>query len=139
MSKVDQQRAMREARWQNRGARTPVAPLGQASAKPTPGTAPTPGHVAATLTTGTPTARPAGSSSVERPSVQPGRAIGAYKQPELIAIVAWIMSDGVTRTDGQILELVMADLGFARQGRVIRSRVSEAITTVLGATQAAAS
>jgi hypothetical protein len=76
---------------------------------------------------------------MERPSVQPGRAIGAYKQPDLVALVEWIMSDAITRTDSQILELVMADLGFARQGRTIRSRVSDAITTVLGTPQAAAS
>lgn len=67
--------------------------------------------------------------------MQPGRAIGAYKQPELVSVVAWIMSDGITRTDSQILELVMVDLGFARQGRTIRSRVNEAITTVLAASE----
>ncbi len=77
------------------------------------------------------------SADLERPAVQPGRAIGAYKQPELVSLVAWIMSDGVTRTDSQILELVMLDLGFARQGRTIRSRVNEAITTVLGTAAAA--
>ena len=69
--------------------------------------------------------------------MQPGRAIGAYKQPDLVALVGWIMSDGISRTDSQILDLVMTDLGFARQGRMIRSRVSEAITTVLGASAAA--
>lgn len=131
MSKVDQQRAMREARWQNRGTRAPVP-----AAAPRRSTAPpAPPSVVALA----PPSTPLESPSLERPSVQPGKAIGAYKQPDLVALVEWIMSDGSTRTDSQILELVMADLGFARQGRTIRSRVSEAITTVLGSSQAAAS
>lgn len=133
VSKVDQQRAMREARWQNRGSRTPAPRIGPARANPTPSPAPT------SPTAVTTTVPRAGEPSLERPAVQPGRAIGAYKQPDLVALVEWIMSDGVTRTDSQILELVMTDLGFARQGRTIRSRVSEAITTVLGVSQAAAS
>ena len=133
MSKVDQQRAMREARWQSRGTRAPVPAA--APRRSTATATPAPPSVVALA----PPSTPLDSPSLERPSVQPGKAIGAYRQPDLVALVEWIMSDGITRTDNQILELVMADLGFARQGRTIRSRVSEAITTVLGSPQAAAS
>ena len=80
-----------------------------------------------------------GTPTLERPPVQPGKVIAAYKQPDLVALVEWIMSDAISRTDSQILELVMADLGFVRSGRTIRSRVSQAITTVLGSSEAAAS
>jgi hypothetical protein len=125
VSKVDQQRAMREARWQSRGTGAPGPRTARVLTKREPVRKP-------------PTAT-VGEPALERPPVQPGKAIGAYKQPDLVALVEWIMSDGVTRTDSQILDLVMADLGFARQGRTIRSRVSEAITTVLGLPVATAS
>ena len=49
------------------------------------------------------------------------------------------MSDGVSRTDGQVLDLVSSDLGFTRPGRVVRTRVSEAITVVLESSAAAVS
>lgn len=133
VSKVDQQRAMREARWQNRGSTSTAARPVPARQQPAPRPATVP---VATLTGPDPSD---GALGLERPPVQPGKAIGAYKQPDLVALVEWIMSDGVTRTDSQILDLVMADLGFARQGRTIRSRVSEAITTALGTAETAAS
>ena len=133
VSKVDQQRAMREARWQNRATGSPLPTRRSAPASPESRPAPvaTPTQAA--------TDQLASGQSLERPPVQPGRSIGAYKQPDLVALVAWIMSDGVSRTDGQVLELVSSDLGFTRPGRVVRTRVSEAITVVLESSAAAVS
>lgn len=62
-----------------------------------------------------------------RPAVSPGRKIHEYRQDELRAMVRWIMSDTLLRTNDQLLKETMEALGFARRGSKIVETISNAI------------
>jgi very-short-patch-repair endonuclease/DNA polymerase III delta prime subunit len=62
-----------------------------------------------------------------RPHFQPGLSISEYRPEFLVGLVKWIISDGVVRTRDEILEIVMAELGFARRGSKIVDTLEKAI------------
>lgn len=66
-----------------------------------------------------------------RPRVIPGRPITEYQPRELVALVRWIGSDGLLRTEDDILREAMDALGFRRRGK----RIDEAITAAIRATR----
>ena len=53
--------------------------------------------------------------------------ITEYSQRELIALVRWIVSDGLLRTKDEMIELAMAELGFQRGGARIVAALTKAI------------
>ncbi len=61
--------------------------------------------------------------TASKPRLVPGLPITEYSTHELVELVQWIMSDGLLRTDDQILEEARAELGFRRRG----SRIIEAL------------
>jgi very-short-patch-repair endonuclease len=62
-----------------------------------------------------------------RPDVVPGRAIEAYAARELAALVRWIGSDGLLRTEDEIVHEAARELGFARVGARIDRTLRDAI------------
>ncbi len=54
-------------------------------------------------------------------------SIGAYSQPELVAVVRWVKSDTLLRTEDELLEETMGVLGFRRRGAKITAAIDEAI------------
>ena len=50
----------------------------------------------------------------------------------LLAVVRWIDSDAVTRTDDELLRAAMKELGFARLGPRIKESLGAAVTAVRG-------
>jgi very-short-patch-repair endonuclease len=62
-----------------------------------------------------------------RPAVTPGWKIDEYANDELAAIVGWIKSDTLLRTDDELLEEVMYELGFRRRGARIVAAIEAAI------------
>lgn len=65
--------------------------------------------------------RPSTSSSNSasrgpRPNFGRREAITDYSEPELMAMVNWIESDGRLRTDDQIIDELLPELGFHRRG-----------------------
>ncbi|MBK9712151.1 MAG: hypothetical protein IPO81_12650 [Kouleothrix sp.] len=62
-----------------------------------------------------------------RPDIPQGLAIGSYVPTQLVALVRWINSDGVLRTDEEIMEELRKDLGFQRLG----PRMPEAFQTAI--------
>ena len=56
--------------------------------------------------------------------------IDSYSHGELVQIARWIRSDTLLRTDEELLEAVMADLGFQRRGKKIISTISAAARQV---------
>ena len=64
-----------------------------------------------------------------RPTVPRGLGIGDYSDRQLAAIVAWIRSDGLPRTDEDLLQTAMRDLGFERRGSRIVERLTDAIAS----------
>ena len=85
------------------------------SLAPTP-TLPSPGPPAAT-------ARRSGS----RPHLRLGQPIDAYSNAELAGLCRWIRSDTLLRTDAELLEEMMLELGFQRRGRKIVERLNHVI------------
>lgn len=56
-----------------------------------------------------------------RPLVQKRTSIDQYSRREIVALIRWIKSDTLLRTEEQLLEETMAELGFRRKGdRIVR-------------------
>ena len=53
-----------------------------------------------------------------------------YSDRDLIALCRWIKSDTLLRTDAELLEEMMRELGFQRRGR----KIVERLNLVIGAT-----
>jgi len=64
------------------------------------------------------------------PPVLPGRPITDYSHPELVALIRWIESDTLLRTEDELLESAMAYLGFSRKGSRIVAAINAAIAEV---------
>ena len=62
-----------------------------------------------------------------RPSFDQRPSITDFSQDELEGMVAWIQSDGRLRTDDEILEEAIAELGFDRRGSRITASIRAAI------------
>jgi very-short-patch-repair endonuclease len=71
-----------------------------------------------------------------RPNVGRRPNIGDYIYGDLTAIIHWIESDGLLRTEDQLLEETMHELGFMRRGTKIVSRISAAMSMAREARQA---
>ncbi|GAB2737090.1 hypothetical protein [Kitasatospora kifunensis] len=64
----------------------------------------------------------------KKPELTPGRPITAYSADELLALVRWIDSDYVERTDDELLRATMKELGFARLGPRIKEALGVAVS-----------
>jgi len=62
-----------------------------------------------------------------RPSIPIRTTIADYSQTELAQLVRWIASDGQLRTDEQIVDEMVAALGFSRRGKRIETAIHRAI------------
>jgi hypothetical protein len=54
--------------------------------------------------------------------------INDYSDQELIDLILWLQSDGVLRSDDEIVSAMLPELGFRRRGARIVSRLSEIIS-----------
>jgi very-short-patch-repair endonuclease len=68
-----------------------------------------------------------------RPVAGDGRPITSYRDTELVALVRWIEADTRLRTDDELLEDAVRELGYSRQGSRIAERLRRAISTVRAA------
>jgi very-short-patch-repair endonuclease len=64
-----------------------------------------------------------------RPSIPVRTSINQYRKEELIHLLRWISSDGQLRTDDQIVDEMVAALGFSRRGTRIEKVLQVAITS----------
>jgi very-short-patch-repair endonuclease len=62
-----------------------------------------------------------------RPELPRGAPITAYRQDQLMALVRWVESDTLLRTEEQLLDEVVRELGFSRKGPRIREAVLAAV------------
>lgn len=70
-----------------------------------------------------------------RPSIARGHPIDEYSQRELERVVRWIQSDRRLRTDDEIVNEVLQELGFHRRGSRIVEAIRDAIRTADGASE----
>jgi hypothetical protein len=68
-----------------------------------------------------------GAGGVPRPRIRTGEPITAYSNGELDAIVEWIRSDTLLRTDDELLTETVRELGYRRKGSRIVAAVESAI------------
>jgi hypothetical protein len=77
----------------------------------------------------TPVRRPnepeAGSTRCPRPSVPLRDSITDYSKIELLELIEWINSDGRLRTDDEIIEELLPELGFSRRGARIEAMLRD--------------
>ncbi len=62
-----------------------------------------------------------------RPYIPRKATIDDYSSNELVELVRWIISDGQLRTDEQIMEDILPELGFSRRGVRIETAIRDAI------------
>ena len=75
----------------------------------------------------TPIVPPVPSRSAAFPRIRLGAQIGEYSDRDLRGVVDWIMSDGLLRTDVELMREILATLGLRRLGDVIRRRLENAV------------
>jgi very-short-patch-repair endonuclease len=63
-----------------------------------------------------------------RPWIIRGQPIDAYSDAELLKLAQWIRSDDALRTEDELLQEMMRELGFQRRGRNVVARLTTAIT-----------
>ncbi len=63
-----------------------------------------------------------------RPWIASGQPIDAYSDAELLKLAEWIRTDDVLRTEDELLQEMMRELGFQRRGKNVVARLSAAIT-----------
>jgi hypothetical protein len=63
-----------------------------------------------------------------RPWITRGCPIDTYSDAELLKLAQWIRSDDVLRTEDELLQEMMRELGFQRRGKNVVARLSTAIS-----------
>ena len=62
-------------------------------------------------------------------NIRKGQPIGLYSKSDLVALIRWIESDDLLRTEDELMREAMRELGFNRKGAIIASTLTEAIRT----------
>lgn len=81
-----------------------------------------------------PPAAAASDRSLPRPDLTPGRPITEYPADALVALIHWIESDTLLRTEEQVLEETRRELGFKRGGTRINAALTAALHTARATT-----
>lgn len=68
-----------------------------------------------------------------RPRIRAGAPITEYEHRELVDLARWITSDGLLRTEGQIIDEMMRELGYSRRGKRIVAALEHAVRSATGA------
>ncbi len=63
-----------------------------------------------------------------RPLIPLRSSIDSYPDSEIDALQSWLQSDGILRTDDEMISLLVDELGFARRGSRLVAVLQEAIT-----------
>ena len=72
-------------------------------------------------------AAPPSSRSTRRPVLINRDSIEQYSEDELVRLLKWLESDGLLRTNDQLMDLMIDELGFERRGVRIVARVEAAM------------
>jgi hypothetical protein len=62
-----------------------------------------------------------------RPWLIPGYPVETYSDAELLTLARWIRSDDALRTQDELLQEMMRELGFQRRGKNVVTRLTAAI------------
>jgi very-short-patch-repair endonuclease len=81
----------------------------------------------AALSPATPRPSAPGQRQGPRPWLTPGYPIETYSDAELLKLAQWIRSDDVLRTQDELLQEMMRELGFHRRGKNMVTQLTAAI------------
>jgi very-short-patch-repair endonuclease len=70
------------------------------------------------------------SRTLAKPPIWYGEPITAYSRSDLVAIIRWLQSDGLLRTEEDLIRDAMEELGWRRRGSRIDAGLREAIAAV---------
>lgn len=76
--------------------------------------------------------KPKKQSRERRPAVAPRGKINEYSHKDLVALTQWIISDTLLRTDEEVVEELMDELGFQRRGKRIMAALAAAVRDARG-------
>ncbi|MFN3638067.1 MAG: AAA domain-containing protein [Chloroherpetonaceae bacterium] len=62
-----------------------------------------------------------------RPELPKRESINEYSDEELMLLADWVMSDGVVRTEEELIKAISKELSFSRTGNRIRERLSKIV------------
>ena len=62
-----------------------------------------------------------------RPPVLSGQPIEAYSDTELLSLARWVTIDDELRTEDELVQEMMRELGFQRRGKNVVARLTTAI------------
>jgi hypothetical protein len=62
-----------------------------------------------------------------RPALLSGQPIEAYSDAELLTLARWLTTDDTLRTQDELLQEMMRELGFQRRGKNVVTRLTAAI------------
>jgi hypothetical protein len=82
----------------------------------------------AALSRTTPAPSAPGQRTGQRRWITHGQPIEAYSDAELLALAKWIRSDDILRTEDELLQEMMHELGFQRRGKNVVRRLAAAVT-----------
>jgi very-short-patch-repair endonuclease len=82
----------------------------------------------AALSRHTPESPEPGQRIGPRPWIIRGQQIEAYSDGELLRLAQWIRSDDILRTQDELIQEMMRELGFQRRGKNVVARLTAAIT-----------
>ncbi|MGX4712289.1 AAA domain-containing protein [Rhodococcus ruber] len=74
-----------------------------------------------------PTTHHVATRSLPKPALRPGYPITDYPPSELVALVRWIESDGLLRTEEEVMRAAMTELGYRKRGSRIVAALGNAI------------
>ncbi len=66
------------------------------------------------------------------PGMGGGRPIDEYTPPQLIEFARWVASDGLLRTEAELIDEMIGELGYKRRGAKIVRSVTDAVRFALG-------
>jgi len=120
------------------GPSSPPPGPGMAFAMPRPAAPPPPSAPPSAPPSGPPTPSAAPRSAPSMPPTTPKpvlppktwATIDQVPPHVLQSIVRWVCSDGLLRTDDQIVQIVVPELGFERSGSRIRAAIVDAVAAV---------
>jgi very-short-patch-repair endonuclease len=91
----------------------------------------TPGRAPLQPTHAPPPSAPQRTAAPQRPGPRPlitrGLPIGYYSDADLRNLARWIRSDGMLRTEEELLDAMMRELGFQKRGKNIVASLTDAI------------
>src|SRR3989442_15639259 len=102
----------------------------EAAQKPAPGAPAAPASAPAARPPAAPAAVASAPAPIRgpRPRIPRYASVTDYPMATLVAVITWLESDGLLRTEEEVIEEAIGELGFTRHGARIDAALRQAVT-----------